>query len=232
MHGWRIGQWIPPRLEQWTNMWGGIFPIIVPPDTDAVVGIPVSGFHQTDDYDGWPAFVWDRTSRQETYEFGYGPADQDPDGYRVVTTTMPMLILRDSTLDSTVVYAARCRASSHHACAIHDTTAWSEWTDTVQFRLSTTTPHGGEGIVPTEGRGAMFALSPNPAKERVTVTVGQDAEPPCTVVLRDEQGRELLRRRMEGRTLTLSTRGLAAGVYLVTLESPRGSSTQRLVVER
>ena len=89
----------------------------------------------------------------------------------------------------------------------------------------------------------LFTITPNPAKERVTVTIGQGAEPPCTVVLRDEQGRELLRRRMDsypgssshpsqkGTSLTLSTRELAAGVYLVTLESPRGNSTQRLVVE-
>jgi len=66
----------------------------------------------------------------------------------------------------------------------------------------------------------------------------------CWLTLRDEQGRELLRRRMdthpvsstspaqEGASLTLSTRELAAGLYFVTLESPQGSSTQKLVVER
>ena len=54
--------------------------------------------------------------------------------------------------------------------------------------------------------------------------------PPCVVVLRDEQGRELLRQRMEGRELTLSTRGLSTGLYLITLESPHVSCTQKLVV--
>ena len=85
--------------------------------------------------------------------------------------------------------------------------------------------------MPVERGEVAFVLSPNPAKERVTVAVGEDVGMPCTVVLRDEQGRELLRQRMEGRELTLSTRGLAAGVCLVTVESPRGSSTQKLVVE-
>ena len=229
--GWRVMFIGGEPLFRWWQVWGGIFPIIARPDTDAVVGMPVMGFHRTEDYDGCPAFVWDRTAGQLAYEFGYGPADQDPDDYMIVTTTMAAMILRDSTLDSTVVYAARCRASSHHACAIHDTTVWSEWTDTVQFRLSTATPHGGEGIVPVEWGEVAFALSPNPAKERVTVAVGEDVVMPCTVVLRDEQGRELLRQRMEGRELTLSTRGLATGVCLVTVESPRGSSTQKLVVE-
>ena len=212
--------------------WGGIFPIVVPPDTDAVVGIPVAGFHRTDDYDGWPAFVWTRTAGQELYEVGYGRADQGYESHRTVTTTMPALILRDSTLDSSAVYVARCRAQSHHACAIHDTMVWSEWSDTVQFRLSRHDTHGEEGIGQADVGVATFTLSPNPARERVTVAVGSAVAAPCVVVLRDEQGRELLRQRLEGREVTLSTRGLPAGVYLVTLESPQGSSTQKLVVER
>ena len=100
-----------------------------------------------------------------------------------------------------------------------------------------------EGIEQAEEE-RFFTLSPNPARDEVTVTVGENAVLPCEVVLRDEQGRKLLRRRMgvdpdssshptkEGTRLTLSTRGLAAGLYLVTLESPQGSSTQKLVVER
>ena len=50
------------------SFWGGLFPIIIPPDTDAVASIPVTGFHQTDDYDGWPVFLWNGTAGQELYE--------------------------------------------------------------------------------------------------------------------------------------------------------------------
>ena len=76
--------------------------------------------------------------------------------------------------------------------------------------------------------GRMFTLSPNPARDEVTVTVDGQG---CWLTLRDEAGRELLRRQVEGRETLLSTRGLAAGLYFVTIESPRGSSTQKLVVE-
>ena len=47
-----------------------------------------------------------------------------------------------------------------------------------------------------------WTLAEMPEGERVTVMVGEGSELPCMVVLRDEQGRELLRRRMEGRELT------------------------------
>ena len=86
-----------------------------------------------------------------------------------------------------------------------------------------------------------FTLSPNPARGRdgtgatphgqVTVTLSRDVAPPCVVTLRDEQGRTLQRHTMEGRTLALATGRLAAGLYLVTLDTPQGSSTQKLVVE-
>ena len=210
----------------------------MPPDTDAVVGIPVLGFHRTEDYNGWPAFVWVRSPGQELYEVGYGRADQDPDSFRVVGTTISSLILRDSTLDSSVMYAARCRARHHHACALHDTIVWSEWTDTVHF---CTGSHPAMGIGQPTADAPSFTLSPNPTQDKVTVTLGQAAVPPCVVTLRDEQGRELLRQRVdtypgstshpsqEG-TLTLSTQGLAAGLYFVTLESPQGTSTQKLIL--
>ena len=229
--GWAVDRLGQRPLMRWTTMWGGIFPIIVPPDTDAVVGIPVLGFHRAEDYDGWPTFVWVRSAGQELYEVGYGRADQDPDSFRVVGTTISSLILRDSTLDSSVMYAARCRARHHHACALHDTTVWSEWTDTVHFMIGRPdTP--SEGIRQAAAEVPTFTLSPNPTQDKVTVTLGQAAAPPCMVTLRDEQGRELLRQRMEeGTSLTLSTLGLAAGLYFVTLETPQGTSTQKLVVE-
>ena len=78
-----------------------------------------------------------------------------------------------------------------------------------------------------------FSVPVEDGNYKVTVTLGQAAALPCVVTLRDEQGRELLRQRMEeGTSLTLSTQGLAAGLYFVTLETPQGTSTQKLVVER
>ena len=88
----------------------------------------------------------------------------------------------------------------------------------------------GEGIEPV-GDETFFSLSPNPTRDEVTVTAGDGAGGTCWLTLRDETGRELLRQKMEDGTLTLSTRGLASGLYFVTLDTAQGSGTQKLVVE-
>ena len=199
----------------------------MPPDTDSFECPEVENFRLADHVDGRPLFNWSAQAGQRPFQVAYGPADQDPDGYRVVNASATTYQLPDRELDSTVVYAARCRGRCHHTCPLHDTIVWSEWSDTVHFCTGSRHP---VGFVPTEGEGSTFVLRPNPAKERVTMTVGEGVMPPCVVVLRDEQGRELLRQRMEGRELTLSTRGLSTGLYLITLESPQVSCTQKLVV--
>jgi hypothetical protein len=120
---------------------------------------------------------------------------------------------------------------------------WGEWSDTVEFYTGSRRP-GSVGAVSPKGA-LSFTLSPNPARDEVTVTVEGADGYGCWLTLRDEAGRELLRRQMgtypgssshpsqEGTSsLTLSTRGLAAGLNFVTLESPKGTSTQKLVVER
>jgi hypothetical protein len=231
-HGW-VSMDDDPLLVG-PSFWGGLFPIIIPPDTDAVVSIPVTGFHQTDDYDGWPVFLWNGTAGQELYELSYGPADQDTDSYQVVSTTYSWLILRDSTLDSTVVYAARCRARNHHACALHDTVMWSRWTDTVQFWTGRyrpgSAPDDSVGIV-SPSDAVAFTLSPNPAKGQVAVRA--DIWEPYSVAVRDEQGREVLRRKLAAgtRTLTIDVADYPSGTYFVTLTTAKGTSTQKLVVE-
>lgn len=224
------------------HMWGGFFPIIEPPDTDAVECLPVEQFRCNGYRNGQPRFVWDTAEGLQEFQIGYGPAEEDPNGYRTIDVGMPPHLLYDSSLDTTVVYAARCRRRCHHTSVVHDTVVWSEWSDTVHFYYKYNNPPIGIGQ--TEECGLAFTLSPNPARDEVTVNVGQTVALPCTVVLRDEAGRELLRRRIntyppaarypskEGTLLTLSTHGLSAGIYLVTLESSQGSSTQKLIVER
>lgn len=210
-----------------TEAIGGFFPIIAPPDTDSFECPSVENFRLSGhNREGMPTFDWDTQVGQSQFQVAYGPADGDPDSYTVLTATSRPYLLSAQDLDPTVVYAARCRGGCLHSCSLHDNTLfWSEWSDTVQFCTSAL------DIVPVEG-GLAFTLSPNPARESVTVTVGEGIALPCTVGLRDEAGHELLRQRMEGRETTLSTKGLPAGLYLVTLDTQKGSSTQKLVVER
>ena len=209
---------------------GGIFPIVVPPDTDSFECPRVENFCRAGYVDGHPKFRWDAQEGQGPFQIAYGPADQPVDSHRVATAMRQPYVLPDGGLDSTVLYVARCRGRCHHTCPLHDTIFWSEWSDAVEFWTGSRRP-GSEGIVSPDDAVA-FTLSPNPARNEVTVTLGSTVTSPCVVVLRDGQGRELLRQWMEGGEVTLSTRGLPAGLYLTTLESPQGSSTQKLVVER
>ena len=209
------------------RLWGGWFPIVLPPDTDAVECAGVRNFRQSGYFEGRPRFDWDRLDGRERYQVAYGRADEDPEDYRTMLLTGPPFILSDNTLDSTALYAVRIRTRCHHTCPVHDTVVWSEWSDTVQFYAR----EHAVGIARTADGGRAFTLSPNPAKGRVTVTVGEGVALPCVLTLRDEAGRELLRHRMEERVLNLPTRGLMPGLYLATVESPQGSTTQRLVVK-
>lgn len=88
----------------------------------------------------------------------------------------------------------------------------------------------GEGIDQPEAAAMLFSLSPNPAQEEVTVTVDGVAGSGCWLTLHDETGRELLRHWITDRTLTISIQGLAAGLYFVTIDTPQGSETQKLII--
>ena len=81
---------------------------------------------------------------------------------------------------------------------------------------------------PTEA--TLFSLSPNPAQEEVTVTVDGVAGSGCWLTLHNETGRELQRHWITDRTLTISIQGLAAGLYFVTIDTPQGSETQKLII--
>ena len=88
----------------------------------------------------------------------------------------------------------------------------------------------GEGIDQPEAAAMLFSLSPNPAQEEVTVTVDGVAGSGCWLTLHNETGRELQRHRITDRTLTISIQGLAAGLYFVTIDTPQGSETQKLII--
>lgn len=84
------------------------------------------------------------------------------------------------------------------------------------------------GISATEG--ISFTLTPNPAKTTVTLCM-QSCTGPATATLINAQGLEVRRLRVSSAETQIPLADLPAGVYLLTLTTPQGSSTQRLVVE-
>ena len=78
-----------------------------------------------------------------------------------------------------------------------------------------------------DGR-TRFTLTPNPAREAVTVTI---AEPTGKAVVMDAAGRRVRSMTFCGTSASMDTRGLAAGSYIVTLTTSEWTATQRLLIE-
>ena len=88
------------------------------------------------------------------------------------------------------------------------------------------------GISGPDDDGLLFALAPNPASTEVTVFLdNQTAGPSATILLRDATGRLLSSCPAAGPATTVSTDGLAAGIYFVTVVSPQATATRRLIIE-
>ena len=92
---------------------------------------------------------------------------------------------------------------------------------------------GSEGIAAPEATTA-FTMSPNPTSGEVTVvlpTIGEGA----MLTVADATGREVRRQTLppaaETSRLRLDLKGLPAGAYFVTVVTPQGSHTEKLVVE-
>ena len=85
-----------------------------------------------------------------------------------------------------------------------------------------------EGIADSEAQPAAI-LYPNPARGSFTVSGLPEGETLLTVS--DLAGRTLLRQTISGPSATIDAATLPAGSYLVTLASPQGSSSQKLVLQ-
>jgi hypothetical protein len=92
---------------------------------------------------------------------------------------------------------------------------------------------GGAGIAPSVAEGAAFALSPNPARGVVSVTLAEAAARGTVLRVHDVAGREVLRRELAAGTqkVALSVADYPSGTYFVTLTTTDGTGTQRLVVK-
>jgi hypothetical protein len=95
-----------------------------------------------------------------------------------------------------------------------------------------------EGFEPgLSGPSLGITNCPNPARDRVTLKWQVPWSTPVSVSLYDATGR-LARNlytandRVRVGTLTMDTKSLAAGIYLVRLETAAGSATRKLVVDR
>ena len=213
-----------------------ICPIFTVPDTDNFDCPEVEGFGFAGMMAGSPTFAWATAAEHGLYQLAYGPYDAPLDNLQVVETDNYFLELSDPSLSRDIYYQARLRAKCHHTCPVHDTVMWTAWTEPVYFytgdSMPDTTHHHGEpeGIAEVNGQ-VPFVLAPNPAHGSVTLTLENMPVDGTVLTIHDGAGREVLRRVLHERVTRIETKGLAAGVYTVTVSNPQGMSTHRLSVE-
>lgn len=77
-------------------------------------------------------------------------------------------------------------------------------------------------------------VQPNPAQERLILTIGHPAPGPVEVYLFSADGRAVAHQRMErlyaGQAIALELRGLPAGVYALRVESSEGNGMLKVVI--
>lgn len=210
-----------------------IFPILTPPDTH-LFSCPTVELGYAGMFADHPTLIWDSSFSHKVYQIAYGPYDLPVDSLHIDTTSRHYYEIFDPSLSPTIYYQARVRAYCRHICHFHDTATWTPWSNPVFFYTGSTMPdttHRG-GIAPI-ATGPLFSLVPNPASQGRMPTVAEDpallaAAPLLT--LRNLAGQELLRTTLRQPATPLPA-DLAAGTYLVTLSTPQGATTRRLVVE-
>ena len=157
-----------------------------------------------------------------SWELAYGPAVADPDSFAVVDCNDIRCTLQGLTPGTK--YAARVRG------VCFNDSVYSDWSDTIQFHVAEYNPPIG---IPSVNANAPFTLTPNPAHDYVVLDLKDGVSDPkhCTLTVSDASGREVLSLNIAAPHTRINTHDLPKGMYFVTLTTPKGSSTQKLIVE-
>ena len=213
-----------------------IYPILAVPDTDTFSCPPVDGLSFAGLFAGSPTFVWNSDSLHSLYQIAYGPYNSPVDSHSVVSppTSQNFHENHDPSLSPDIYYFARIRANCHHECPVHDTTLWTPWSDPVPFFIGQAMPDTSqhEAIPSSLSDTPLLSLSPNPADNSVSISLSDRIPNPgnCSLSLLDAAGHELFSLRPPSHSFLLRTDSLPAGTYFLSLLSPLGSHSLRLVI--
>ena len=202
--------------------WGYYFPILQPER----IGCEAAEAEVVERGDDYAVLEWEMGG--DSCQLSVAPYDMPIDSGLVVNLTANSYTA--TGLDTGVYYAARLRTQCHHHCHIHaDTVVWSDWGAPTMFYLGSEEPDTtGIGIRRVEAP-VEFSVTPNPARGLATVRCAAGLQ---TVELLGVKGDVLLRREAAGSEgCVLDLTGLAKGIYIVRITTPRGIAAQKLAVE-
>lgn len=156
---WACGSCIQPMLGGQVGKYKSymFMPIVRPPEDSSLLLLPhheplrpgkVEGLrvanldptHATLAWDTLPTSSWGVVgANADAYQVSVAPALQEWDEGMTLMATEGGCGL-DMAFDSSVMYKVRCRARSRHACDIHDTLVWGNWSDVVYFHTGVVPP--------------------------------------------------------------------------------------------
>ena len=127
--------------------------------------------------------------------------------------------------DHTICFRRHC----YHECDYHgEMDYYSNWCNCLFFYSEGPEEGGGEtGIRLTEGGGVR--LQPNPAHKKVSIVAD---EPLIAIELCDMAGRTVLQAQpTETNAHTLNLKDIPRGTYMVRVQTARGTTVRKLVVQ-
>ena len=209
---------MPDVQHDWTNDGGGLIPILqAGPHCGPVGGLRLDGRGED-----WARFVWDDAGDSVEYQLVFGHDPAHPVNLYDTTYTI-------SGLDSGRYYDVRLRRVCHHDCPYHvDTVVYSAYSAALRFWVGSTDP-ANMGVEAAETDGMGMTVYPNPSGG--VVTIGVEHPEGASLEVRDAVGRTVVRMERIGRETHLDLSLLPRGVYTVTLDSPGGIATRRLVLQ-
>ena len=196
-----------------------LFPIIdttgmiFPCDTMSCAN--TSGFHLTAQLGNYATFAWVGAPEHTEWEVSYGPVGTEPGGGRVLHPTTTNAIV--SNMDTGRHYVAYVRGLCPE-CKV-----WSEWSEGVEFWMGMNDP---VEIASTVER--MTYVAPNPAHGMVQVFSSFGLR---RVGIYNTQGEHVSTQQVSGYSAPLDISTLAAGLYFISIHTPAGTVTKKLVVE-
>ncbi len=170
--------------------------------------------------DSSATLIWD-SGDGGPWEVAYGKMNSSWADFSFTTVTTPTVTLRG--LEAGTLYFAMVRSY----CSVTD--EYGEWSQPVEVEIYNHRPHDPHEGIEEVGELARFTqLVPNPAHDAVSVLSSFGLN---SISIYDLNGRKLMDQKAEGIIATLDISTLAAGAYIVTIHTPQGIATKRMVKE-
>lgn len=192
------------------------FPIIEP-GFDSTLCHDASNIRVADRADSSATLIWD-SGDGGPWEVAFGKMTDNWEDFTFTTVTTPSITL--TGLEVGTLYFALVRSY----CSL--TGEYGEWSRPVEVEIYNQDPHNPTGIEESGDLAHFTRLVPNPAHDAVSVLSSYGL---TGIAIYDLNGRKLIEQKAEGIVATLDISALAAGTYIVTIHTPQGIATKRMV---